>query len=94
MPLSLRIGEGLAGRHSFSFLFEDEAVTAHEGESVATALLAKGVRRLRNAPVDQGPRGLFCVMGLCQECLVEVEGGAVEACRLVATEGLVVRRLP
>jgi D-hydroxyproline dehydrogenase subunit gamma len=94
MPQGLRIGEGLGGRRSLRFRFEGQPVVAYEGESVATALLASGIRKLRRNPVDGGPRGVFCAMGLCQECLVEVEGSAVEACRLAVTEGLEVSRLP
>jgi predicted molibdopterin-dependent oxidoreductase YjgC len=94
MPEGLRIRNGLEGRPSFRFLFDGKPVTAYAGESVAAALWAAGIRTLRHGPVDQGPRGMFCVIGLCQECVVEVEGRSVEACRLPASEGLVVSREP
>ena len=94
MPEGLRIHKGLEGRPSFRFLFDGKPVTAYTGESVAGALWAAGIKALRRGPVDQGPRGMFCVMGLCQECLVEVDGQSVEACRLEASEGLVVSREP
>ncbi len=73
------------------FMFDGCSFTAIEGQSVAAALLAAGIRHLRDAP-DGSPRGAFCFMGLCQECLVEVEGVTIEACRLRVTPGLEVRR--
>ncbi|WP_112323061.1 (2Fe-2S)-binding protein [Oceanibium sediminis] len=80
-----------------TFWFDDAQIPAHEGEPVATALLRAGQLRLRDAPtVAEGAsaaRGLFCCMGACQECAVEVDGAVVEACRLEAVEGLRVRSL-
>jgi D-hydroxyproline dehydrogenase subunit gamma len=72
------------------FTFAGRVVEGHPGESVAVALMRAGVRTLRHGPGDGGPRGLFCGMGLCQECLVEVAGRRVEACRLPVAEGLAV----
>lgn len=73
-----------------TFHFDGQPVQAHEGETVAIALLRAGHLTLRTAPADQAPRGLFCCMGLCQECAVIIDGRATEACRQIATEGLVV----
>lgn len=74
-----------------AFRFEGREVEAPQGMSVAAALLAAGVVHLRDAPADGTPRGAFCMMGLCQECVVLVDGVAVEACRLPASPGLDVR---
>lgn len=56
-----------------SFEFEGERLSGRRGESLAAALTAAGIRALR---VTRGgePRGLFCGMGVCQECLVEIDG--------------------
>ena len=48
------------------------AVPAYTGESVHAALQAGGFQILRRA--GQEPRGLFCGMGVCYECLVTVNG--------------------
>ncbi len=74
------------------FQFDSAVITAYEGETIAAALLAAGVRNLGANPEDGSPRGLFCAMGVCQECVVLVDGGLVEACRTPVREGLVVRR--
>ncbi|GGE50382.1 hypothetical protein GCM10007276_29330 [Agaricicola taiwanensis] len=91
MPKDLRTDPELASRPSFHFTFEGHPVLAYAGETVATALWAAGLRILRHGPGDGGPRGLFCTMGLCQECVVSIDGQATEACRFPATEGLDVR---
>jgi predicted molibdopterin-dependent oxidoreductase YjgC len=74
------------------FQFDGASMTADEGETVAAALLAAGVRHLGNNPEDGSPRGLFCAMGVCQECVVLVDGARVEACRTIVREGMVVQR--
>jgi D-hydroxyproline dehydrogenase subunit gamma len=63
------------------FDFEGRAVTAFAGESLAAALLAAGIRGLRASPRARTARGLFCAMGVCQECVVVVDGRAAAACQ-------------
>ena len=80
-------------RPDVTFRFEGVAVQAPEGESLAAALLASGIATLRLGPGDGGGRGAFCFMGLCQECIVEVDGERVEACRTPVAAGLTVSRV-
>lgn len=47
---------------------------AYEGESVHAALLAAGYRVLRTTAKAGQPRGFFCGMGVCYECLVTING--------------------
>jgi predicted molibdopterin-dependent oxidoreductase YjgC len=42
--------------------------------SVAAALLAAGVKRFRNSPVSGDARAPYCMMGVCFECLLEIDG--------------------
>lgn len=53
--------------------FEGKEFKAREGESLAAALIAGGVRHFRETR-SGACRGIFCGMGVCQECLVEVDG--------------------
>ncbi len=55
-------------------------VPATPGQSVAAALLAAGIVHLRDSPRG-APRGAFCLVGTCQECLVEIDGDLALACR-------------
>ncbi|MBB6123407.1 (2Fe-2S)-binding protein [Sphingobium subterraneum] len=84
----LRIAGFAQGRAKVTILFDGRPVDALEGESIAAALWAAGIRRLRTAPNNGGARGPFCMMGLCQECVVEIDGQVVEACRRTVSDGL------
>lgn len=61
-------------------LVDDERLSAPEGECLAVALAVAGISILRHSPVSGSPRGMFCLMGSCQECLVHVDGAPVLAC--------------
>lgn len=95
--MSTTVDRRIAGYHrtgKISFAFDGQIILAHTGESVAAALLANGVKRLRSGPGDGGARGAFCFMGVCQECVVQVDGARTEACRLIVREGLTVTSAP
>jgi aerobic-type carbon monoxide dehydrogenase small subunit (CoxS/CutS family) len=62
------------------FYFNGRAVTAVEGQTVAMALWAAGIRVLRTSARCSEPRGLFCGMGVCQECVVWIDGQLRESC--------------
>jgi aerobic-type carbon monoxide dehydrogenase small subunit (CoxS/CutS family) len=80
----------LAARQPLTVVVDGEPVPAFVGESVAAVLLALGRRTFRHT--GQGaPRGLYCGMGLCFDCLVTVDGVEnVRACLTPVAEGMVV----
>ena len=49
-------------------------VMARVGDSVAAILLVAGHLECRTAPVGGEPRGAYCLMGACFECLVTIDG--------------------
>lgn len=64
-------------------------VGAHAGESVAAVLFTTGVRALRRSAVHARARGYWCGMGVCHECLVDVDGRAgVRACVTEVSDGM------
>ena len=71
---------------------DGEPVTCFAGETVAAALLASGRSRLRGSPRTGEPRGVFCLMGSCQECVIRVDGRLEPACLTEARDGMVVER--
>lgn len=80
-----------AGR-TVGFTFEGEPVQGLLGESLAAALTASGHLAWRDTKAG-GHRGMFCGMGVCQDCLVQVDGRPAErACLTMVAEGLEVRR--
>ncbi|MFO7941890.1 MAG: (2Fe-2S)-binding protein [Bacillota bacterium] len=75
------------------FTFEDTEMVGCEGEPVAAALQACGVRVLRYSRRLLHPRGFFCAIGNCSECLVEIDGEQnVRSCTTPLREGMRVRR--
>ncbi len=94
MHIGLRIARhGADAREAVHFTFDGEPVPAFQGESIGAALWAVGYRALRYSPVLGMPRGMFCVMGSCQECVVLVDGETRTACNTPVQAGLAVRRL-
>lgn len=75
------------------FTMNGQSVDASAGESVAAALLAIGWRELRRSPRADTPRGAFCFMGSCQECLVWVANRKVPSCQVPVSEGLAVESM-
>ena len=71
---------------------DDEYVDAEAGETVAAALLAAGYFHCRTTPVSRSPRGPFCMMGVCYDCLVIIDGKPNQrACRQRVQEGMSVQ---
>lgn len=83
---------GKAGVESIRFTFDGEVLEGHRGESLAAALFAAGITGFR-ATAAGGERSLFCGMGVCQDCLVEVDGRPNQrACMTKLDRPLAVRR--
>ena len=68
--------------------FEGADLMLPLGENLAGALLVAGLMPFRHTPVSGAPRGPFCMMGACYDCLVQIEGMTVQACMLQVAEGL------
>ena len=77
-----------------TFSFDGRDITAPEGMPLAAALLGAGISELRSTPVSASPRGPFCMMGACFDCLVQIDGMTVQACMTLVKDGLVVMRVP
>jgi predicted molibdopterin-dependent oxidoreductase YjgC len=74
---------------TFTFQFDGRPVPAAPGQTVAAALWAAGVRSWRTTRVAGAPRGLFCGIGACFDCLVTIDGARnVRACLAPARPGM------
>ncbi|MFV2092638.1 MAG: (2Fe-2S)-binding protein, partial [Hyphomicrobiales bacterium] len=58
------------GGPTVRFHFEGRELQAREGITLAAALLANGETNFRESVTSGAPRGPFCLMGACFECLV------------------------
>jgi predicted molibdopterin-dependent oxidoreductase YjgC len=71
-----------------TFTFDGVLVRAQRGQTVAGALLADGVTSWRVTRSGGRPRGLFCGIGACFDCLVDVnDDRAVRACLVPVNDG-------
>jgi predicted molibdopterin-dependent oxidoreductase YjgC len=75
-----------------TFSFGDREIRAEPGQSIGAALIAAGHRAWRTTRVGGAPRGLFCGIGICFDCLVLVNGRPNQrACLTEARDGDEVR---
>lgn len=72
--------------------FNGNPVSAREGDTVAAALLAAGHSIFRATPVSGDARGPYCMMGVCFDCLVEIDGRPNrQACQVLVRDGMRIR---
>jgi predicted molibdopterin-dependent oxidoreductase YjgC len=72
---------------------DDRPLQCFMGESVAAALLAAGADAFRRSVARDEPRGPFCLMGVCQECALRIDGRVEASCRVPVGEGMRIERM-
>src|SRR5688500_3194219 len=64
---------------------------ARDGDTVAAAMFAAGFDHCRTTPVSGAPRAPYCMMGVCFDCLVTIDGvGNRQGCLVTVAEGMAV----
>jgi len=83
-----RVEKGVKRGRQFEIEVDGEKIIAYEGETVAAALAAAGRRTLRRTTQKNHPRGMYCGIGLCYECMMVINGVPnTRACQTLATSG-------
>ncbi|MFN5407970.1 (2Fe-2S)-binding protein [Bradyrhizobium sp.] len=68
---------------------EGQAISAREGDTVSAALLASGLDVRRDTAVSGAKRLPYCMMGVCFDCLVTIDGvGNRQGCLVPVAEGM------
>ena len=81
-----RLGDGGT---AVTLKVDGQPIGARAGDTVAAAMLAAGIDRFRTTPVTESPRAPYCLMGVCFECLVTVDGiGSRQGCLVPVAEGM------
>jgi sarcosine oxidase subunit alpha len=80
-------------RPEIDFLWQGRVMRAREGETIAAALFAGGVRVFGHHHKDGAPQGIFCANGQCAQCLVMADGLPVKACMTRVAPGMRVEPL-
>ena len=68
---------------------DGRAISARTGDTVAAALLLAGIDHCRTTPVSGAPRAPYCLMGVCFDCLVVIDGvGNRQGCLVPLRDGM------
>ena len=86
-----RLDENAAKR--VTIYVDGQPYEALAGETVAAAVLASGIHHTRTTPISDSPRAPLCLMGVCYECLMVIDGQPNQrACRKHVHDGMTVER--
>lgn len=70
------------------FYWKGKPLKFLEGETIASALFAGGIRVFGHHPRDTAPQGIFCANGQCAQCLVLADGVPLKSCMTLARPGM------
>lgn len=77
----------------FNIMFNGQSIACKSGETVAAVVLTNGPDFTRKTPKNAQPRAPFCMMGVCFECLMEIDGVAnQQACLTIVKPGMKVEK--
>ncbi len=79
--------------HDITLMVEGRPTRVKAGESAAAAALLAGIAATRTHPVSGAPRAPYCMMGVCFECLMVIDGTpSRQACLVPVREGMRIER--
>ncbi|MBU6243429.1 MAG: (2Fe-2S)-binding protein [Acidobacteria bacterium] len=74
---------------SITFTFDGKLISAIPGQTVGSAILEAGERTMRLTRFENKPRGIFCGIGICFDCLVVIDGTPNQrACLIEVRDGM------
>lgn len=82
--------EPLPGR-PVPFTWNEQPLTAREGEMISSALFANAIRTFGHHHKDGAPQGIFCANGQCAQCMVLADGIPLKACMTPIRENMDIR---
>src|SRR5437763_1557634 len=72
---------------------EGRLVNVPEGASAAAAVLIAGLGSIRDTAIGGGARAPYCMMGVCFDCLAEIDGAPNrQSCMVAVRPGMRIRR--
>lgn len=80
-------------RKKVSIEVDGKKIDAYEGEPIAAALWAAGIKDFRYTIKRKEPRGYFCGIGLCTDCMMIVNGVPnIRTCVTLVQDGIKIKR--
>jgi len=81
-------------RNQITIHFNGQPFQVYEGDTIASALMAEGVKTLRYHEVSGKARGIYCNIGHCFECRVRVnDRNVVRSCLTPVVDGMVINSI-
>jgi D-hydroxyproline dehydrogenase subunit gamma len=78
---------------AISVIVEGRTILLSAGDSAAAAVLVAGFRSIRETPVEGRERAPYCMMGVCFDCLAEIDGVPNrQSCMVEVRRGMHIRR--
>ena len=82
-----------AGAATVTVLIDGKPFQAPQGSTAAAAALLAGETSTRITAVSETPRAPYCMMGVCFECLMEIDGAPnQQACLVPIVENMRINR--
>ena len=75
-------------RKAVEFYWQGQKMTGCEGETIASALFANGIRVFGHHPRDGSPLGIFCANGQCSQCMLLANARPVKSCMELIEQGI------
>ena len=89
--VNLRIHDYFERGKKVKIIVNDETIEAFEGECLSVVLFITNKKNLRTSPKLKENRGMFCMMGSCQECVVLLDGKKVTSCNIFIKDGMEIK---
>lgn len=79
-------------KNTINLTIDGQDTQAQDGDSVAAAALSQGLSHTRRTPVSGAARAPFCLMGVCYDCLMTIDGVPNQrACMTTVKAGMAVQ---
>ncbi|MCG8484856.1 MAG: (2Fe-2S)-binding protein [Clostridia bacterium] len=86
------LGDEDKAKKKVTIQVDGQPMKAYEGEMIASALIANGIHTFRYTKKLKQPRGLYCGIGRCTDCVMIVNGiPNVRTCITPVEDGMTVR---
>ncbi len=78
-------------KKEIKFYWDNQCLTANEGEVISSALMANGIKTFGHHHKDGTAQGIFCANGQCAKCMVIANGIPVKSCMTIVQENMIVK---
>ena len=89
--MDLRVSNYFDRSNKVNINVNNKKIEAYEGECLAIVLFVNNIKKLILSPKKKQSRGMFCLMGSCQECVVLIDDKKVISCNVFVKDGMKIK---